>query len=308
MSNDQPEKDRPETQFSTWLKSMTDFWSSSAAAWMNAATTASSSGPAEKNDGDQTRESFHSSLGIWPLMAAMLTNPPTSEGLHKTLESLPEVAMRLTRTGWDGYLYLQERWLEKAVKMGEQSLAYQFDNLDQNTFKVWTEIYRENFQQLLRVPQLGLTRFYQENASRAADEFNLFQGALAELLYFLYVPIEKSLQVLFAEMEKKGKEGQLSGEFKNYYNMWIKILEGHYMTLMKSPEYGQVLGKFITALGNFNTAKQAILQDMLSSLPIPTNKEMDELYKELYLLKKKVNEHDRKLEQTTSAGFLDQRR
>ena len=35
--------------------------------------------------------------------------------------------------------------------------------------------------------------------------------------------------------------------------------------------------------------------DMLQNLPIPTNKEMDELYKDLYILKKRVKELERKV-------------
>jgi polyhydroxyalkanoate synthase subunit PhaE len=299
MAHEQQEKRGPETQFSAWMKAMTEFWTSSANAWLDAAKAAQSSGPAEKSGSAQTQESLRSALGMWQMLAAILTAPPTLEGFNKTLDSLPEITLRMTRTGWDGYFYLQQRWLEKVGRIGEQSLAYQFENLDQNTFKVWTEMYRENFHQLLRVPQLGLTRFYQEKAGRAADEFNLYQGALAEFLYVLFVPIEKSLQVLLAELEKTGKEEQLSGEFKTYYNMWIKILEGHYMTLFKSPEYAQVLSRFITALSNFKLARQDVFEDMLSSLPIPTNKEMDELYKDLYLLKKKVNDLARKVEQST---------
>jgi len=37
----------------------------------------------------------------------------------------------------------------------------------------------------------------------------------------------------------------------------------------------------------------------MQSLPIPTNKDMDELSKELYLLKKKVRELEKKLEEKT---------
>jgi hypothetical protein len=35
-------------------------------------------------------------------------------------------------------------------------------------------------------------------------------------------------------------------------------------------------------------------------MPIPTNKDMDELYKEIYLLKKKVRELSRKLDEIGS--------
>ena len=131
--------------------------------------------------------------------------------------------------------------------------------------------------------------------NRAADEFNLYQEALAEFMYMLYLPMEKSLQVMQDKLEEISKQGKLSDNFKDYYNMWIKILEGHYMTLFKSPEYTRVLSKLLTATEDFKMAKQEVLVDLLSNLPIPTNKDMDELCKEIYLLKKKVKELEKKL-------------
>jgi polyhydroxyalkanoate synthesis regulator phasin len=72
--------------------------------------------------------------------------------------------------------------------------------------------------------------------------------------------------------------------------MWVKILEGHFMTLFQSPEYNKSLGETMIALEDYISARNRILQDMLQSMPVPTRKEMDDLYKEIYLLKKKVRD------------------
>jgi len=69
------------------------------------------------------------------------------------------------------------------------------------------------------------------------------------------------------------------------------------MTLFKSPEYLQTLSRTLSTVAEFKTAQHEMLVDAMKSLPIPTNKDMDDLYKEFYLLKKKVKELEKKLEE-----------
>ena len=57
----------------------------------------------------------------------------------------------------------------------------------------------------------------------------------------------------------------------------------------------------INALVRIQTAKEEVLYDMLNTLPIPTNKDMDELYKEFHVLKKRVREQDKRLDRLEEA-------
>ena len=41
-------------------------------------------------------------------------------------------------------------------------------------------------------------------------------------------------------------------------------------------------------------AKHEMLQDFVQMLPVPTQKDMDGLYKELYLLKKRIKQLEKK--------------
>ena len=80
------------------------------------------------------------------------------------------------------------------------------------------------------------------------------------------------------------------------YNEWIKILEGNFMQLMKSQEYTNLLNALIRSLAEYKAVKNDVTNIALKELQIPTNKEMDEVYKELYVTKKKVKELTRRLE------------
>ena len=138
-------------------------------------------------------------------------------------------------------------------------------------------------------------RYYQERFNELLDKNNLFETTLAEFFSILYLPMEKSFKVLQEKLQSMVKEGTLPKETKDHYAMWVKILEGHYMTLFKSKEYTDALHKTLGKMQDFILAKNETLQDFLKLLPIPTNKEMDDLYKEFHLLKKRVKELEKQI-------------
>lgn len=294
MHRDQDQNTTPESLISIWLKSATDFWTATAEIWLDAARASVPSWRAEAKDKSRPEQALQSALSISQALLAAMRQPGTAEALAKGIKALPEIVLKMAQTTWDGCFYLQQQWLERSARIGQQTEAYKFEGLGQEMFQVWNDIYEKNFKQYLNVPQLGLTRVYQERLTRAADEFNRFQAAVAEFMVMLYLPMEKSIQVLQQRLEEDTREGKLSENFKDYYNMWIKTLEGHYMTLFKSSEYIHSLSTLLNAVEDFKEARHEVLIDLLGNLPIPTNKEMDELYKELYLLKKKVKELETK--------------
>ena len=131
---------------------------------------------------------------------------------------------------------------------------------------------------------------------RVTDKYNLFQANAAEFFHLLYLPVEKSLKAMQKQLTELVDKGELPEDPNTYYQLWIKMLEGHYMRLFQSEEYGRHLHKTLSSTAEFSKAKNDVIQNTLDTLPVPTQKEMDELYKEIYLLKKKV----RTLEKTTS--------
>jgi polyhydroxyalkanoate synthesis regulator phasin len=50
-------------------------------------------------------------------------------------------------------------------------------------------------------------------------------------------------------------------------------------------------------MSEFSVVKNDLMQDMLSTLPVTTQKDTDELYKEIYLLKKRIKVLEKKLDQ-----------
>ena len=277
-----------------WMKASTDFWTSMLKAVPTAAPAFKVS---EVGEGIKNRyaESMEAALKRMQSVSTTFNDPQVADAVLKGLNTMPEFILKIVRASWEASAKIQKQAMEKAGKIGQKTEAYQFENLDQDVFKLWREIYEEEFRQYFQIPQLGLTRYYQERMNRLADQANILQAALSEFFYLLYLPMEKSMQVLQDQVEELSKEGKVPEKAKEYYNLWVKILEGHYMNLFKSPEYLAAFREMLDQVENFANAKNEVLQDLLQSLPVPTNRDMDHIYKDLYLLKKRVRVLEKEL-------------
>jgi hypothetical protein len=278
--------------FLTWFQTATDFWS-------NLVQTATPNSDCSKQtqNAAQNRflEQWKTNLSLMKSFSQSMNEPESASSTAQSIDILPKIFLKMTKSGWDAGFQIQKHLLEKIGKIGKRTEAYNFDNMDEEVFKASTEIYEKELQQYFQVPPLGLNRYYQERFNDLLDKNNLFESTLAEFFSILYLPMEKSFKVLQEKLQSMAREGTLPKETKDHYAMWIKILEGHYMNLFKSKEYTDALHKTLGKMQDFILAKNETLQDFLKLLPIPTNKEMDDLYKEFHLLKKRVKELEKQI-------------
>lgn len=296
------EKRKPETDptafFTDWMKSAMDLWG-------GMATAASS--PQQDNDESgregstedpawKARKTWESSTKIFQALFASLAEPDSMGAPFKNAGMASDFVMDMAQQTLDAWMTLNSEWMERASRIGQHTRAYSFENVDQEIFKAFREIYEKEFQKYFNIPQVGLTRFQQQRFNQYLDKFTLYQTALNEFLQMFYIPIEKSMLAMQEKVEEMAEKGELHDDIQGYYRTWVKILEGHYMTLLKSPEYTQVMTNTIDALVQYKKAREEMLNDIIGQFPVPTQKEMDELYKDIYLMKKQIKSLTRKLE------------
>ncbi len=284
-----------------WMRSGFDFWEK----LLTVQTPAGFQTPAtpffsQEKTADM-QKNMEAGLKLAKLVTSMLTDPASNAATLKGLDSLPETLLDTVQQGWNDMLVLQNKWIEAFSKMAQPSPAYTFDDLNHEFFETVRRLYETEIQKYLNIPPLGLTRFYQERTNRFMDQYNLFQSSLSEFTYLFYVPLEKSQKVMRDQFGEMLEKGEVHDNFKEYYKMWIKTLEGHYMTLLQSPEYTRVMDNTIDALVQYRQAREDFLSDLLADVPVPTYKEMDELYKEIYTYKGKVRELSARLERLEQA-------
>lgn len=296
MNQERLDKGNVDALLGAWMKSATDLWLSGAKMWTQAAEAPRSPSAATGAFGGFSQEAWENAFKMWQSLFSGLSTPETLQAFVSGAGASPEIAMKIGRAAMEGYSTFYQQWLKKMGNLADPGKPYHFENLDQeDLFKSWKEFYAKEMQPFLKMPQLGLARSYQERMNEAIDSFNLSQTATLEFIHMLSLPIEKSVRVMEEKIEEHFREGKLSENFKDYYDQWIKVLEGHYMTLFKSAEYLQSLSKVLDASANHKAARHRFFMDLLQTLPIPTNKDMDALYKEIYQLKKTVKQLERRL-------------
>jgi class III poly(R)-hydroxyalkanoic acid synthase PhaE subunit len=297
MEKNESNPSTAEAAVADWMNAAKSLWENFSQVGTDAPRSYSIPG---KSQQEKLWKSWETGAKMFQAMAGYLGKPETAEEMLKGLDAAPDLMTGLVRQSWEGYFDLQKQWMERTAKIGRNTKAYSFEDIDQETFKSIRELYEKEFRKFLQIPQLGLNRFHQEKLNRLVDRQNLFQTALGEFLYMFYVPLEKTTGVMQEKLEEMAEAGELHDDAKAYYTMWIKILEGHYMTILKSPEYAQVMDNTIAAFVDYKDAREDFLCDMLQSLPVPTNRDMDALYKDFHAMKKKLREVTRELERHAS--------
>ncbi len=270
---------------SDWINSAANFWGSMLQNWPKTSPVDEGLSSGEKS---RAQESFETVFKSWQTLSSVPSDPGAMDAFSNLGRAMPDLLSQMVQASWRSYFALQQQWLEKAGRIGESTRAFSFENIDQEVFKAWTDIYEKEFQQFFNIPQLGLTRFYQEKISETLDKYNLFQSQYAEFMHLIFLPVEKSSKVLQEQLSNMAHEGKLPENSNDYYKLYIKILEGHYMSLFKSPEYISSMAKTLGALEDFIVARNSIAQDFLKTMAVPTQDELDDLYKDLYHLKKRI--------------------
>ena len=210
-------------------------------------------------------------------------------------KSVPDMMVKVLQPFWGYSIKLQKQWAEMtgATAAGEpENMA----ELVKQMTKTFYESQAEDFRKFLNVPQLGLNRYYQERFNKAIEKASDYQSALTEFLQLLLIPVEKAYYGVQEEIAKMEKEGKAAvKDSRALYQLWIQKLEDHYMSLLRSDDYMNTLTETLNKLHDFRAARAEFFMDLLQNLPIPTNRDMDELYKDLHLLKKRVKELERKV-------------
>ncbi len=302
MEENKPQGNPADDLFQPWFDFMNQFFSGLA-------------GMQPKRDGEKngsaagharaSQEAMLSLFKTWGNLSTAMSEPSAAGSITGGLAILPDIMTRFLQTGLNGFLKAQAQAAEKIRSLGEHSEAYRFDNIDKDSLKAWSDFYEKEIRQYLKVPQLGLVRFYQERLNQALDKYHIMSAKLGDFMQILMLPMEKSFKVLAEKIEEQVRLRKIPEDPQEHYRLWVKILEGHYMTLFKSEEYTRALAETLSAFEDFISARNRIVSDVMQSLPIPTNKDMDDLYDEIYRLKKRVKEMERAnrdLRKTNASG------
>lgn len=254
-------------------------------------------------NGDQADENKYKTYKTWEASVnnsisflKLMSAPENQDTLYRSVLTYTEAMTQAAGDSLEHFTEFQSQVVKSLAKVGEHTKAYNFDDLDHSAFESFRELYRSELQKYLKVPKIGLPREFHERLSELADKSNIFSSYLLELIYQFSTPFEKTNRAMQAKIKGMLEGGEVVEDTKQVYNDWIKALEGHFMELLKSREYTDVLNNTITSLAAYKGVKNDVADVFLKEMQIPTGREMDEVYKDIYHMKKKIRELTRQVE------------
>lgn len=277
----------------TWKQSMENMMSSMPKMWPGFQAA-----PLTGQEYDQSKsamEAMAATLKFWQSITSSMSTPETIASLFKGAQTIPDMVGQFSQALSGSFSTFQEKMTQAAARMGESAEAYDYQKMDESLFQAWGDIYQTEFRKFFQIPQIGIAREYQERVAKMLDRYNLYHAAYAELLRLMSMPFQRTAQVMQEELAALAEKGELPEDSSAFYQMWIKTLEGHFMTLFQTPEYIQAMSKTVTAMAEFTQAKDAVIEDLIKDLPIARQSEVDDLEKEVFDLKKRLSKLEKKI-------------
>jgi len=263
--------------FGTWLETSQKFWQDGLYSGNknNGHYFTFSATDEEVDEKYKNYRNWETGINSYLSFIKLLTTHKNQEELLKSADSYFKAMIEAAGDSMENFTEFQAELIKSCTKLGEHTKAYNFDDLSHAHFESFRELYRSEFQKYFNMPKIGLPREFHERLNSLVDKSYIYHSHLIELIYLFSVPFEKTNRVMQQKVKEMIENGEFPEDYKQNYAEWIKILESHYMEMLKSPEYTHVLNDFIGSLADYKNVKNEVTSAFLKDLQIPTNKEMD---------------------------------
>ncbi len=157
------------------------------------------------------------------------------------------------------------------------------------------QMYEGGLGRLIKIPSVGPAQYTMEKGKDWLDSSIKYQMVLFEYFQNLVQPILRVSADIIDGAKKIIEEDPSEESVQKLYTMLIEEGEKAYNEFFKSETYLHSMKMTLDAYLDFDRTYNTMMVDMLKGTPIVTKPGIEEVYKEIYLLKKKVRELEKKL-------------
>ena len=112
----------------------------------------------------------------------------------------------------------------------------------------------------------------------------------SELQYMVYNQGTKVMDKLAENIAAKIENGTEVSSMLGLYQEWLNISDKVYVSLFESTEYSKLMGEVSSMQNKLRKDIDLQMEKLMKDIPVATRSEMDEMYKTIYDLKKKVRQ------------------
>lgn len=147
------------------------------------------------------------------------------------------------------------------------------------------------------VPAVGKDREKMELMSRCIDDMSVYAAKSVEYQHAMYLTGVEAMEKVMAELALKIDSGEEIKKFDDFFDLWIDTNENTYYQLFQTSEFSKLKGELLDAGLNARKHYFKLMEMSLFDLPIALRSEMDDLYKTIYELRKKVKKMESQIKE-----------
>ena len=141
MTEAKSDSSTAENLTTAWMKTFTDLWGGMMRAWLTPGDEKPAQETSTMSTSKNVQVTLDAALKSWTAISKAMSAPEALDSIFKGTGAMPEILSRLAQNSVSGYLQLQQKWLERASRLGETTEAYSFKDIDENLFRAWTLMY-----------------------------------------------------------------------------------------------------------------------------------------------------------------------
>ncbi len=156
-------------------------------------------------------------------------------------------------------------------------------------------VFTDTLGKFVPIPSVDATREKAESYMKGLECLTQYLLTTLKYRHIIYVTGQAAVEKIVSIVLERIDKGEESGTFDDFFDLWIEINENTFRDLFRTDEFSGIQNEM---MGSYLRLKNHMSQQMelyLADYPIPVRSEMNDLYRIIYELKKKVNSLEKKL-------------
>lgn len=226
------------------------------------------------------KEMMDKMFGMQPdFMKIFMNNDAMKEQMNKIMD--------LNKGIYDSY--------KNMMQSNTPDMNQYFGNMN-NGFKQMVDMMQNAAAPLMKLLPANKQKQQIESMNQIATLFNHFNMLNTKIQYHMYQTGLKASEEVAENMYEKLRKGEEIKGFINLYSEWLNTNDKHFVNLFSSEEYSKLQGELNSVGMQLKRHMDLQMEETLAGLPFINRSEMDELYKTIHELKKRVNQLEKQLD------------
>ncbi len=152
----------------------------------------------------------------------------------------------------------------------------------------WKLFYDESFSKYWQMPLTGPTREFSGKLLKGFDAWaNLYHASQNYQLLLADIQVH-SFEALMKKLVAMAEKGEIITDWQDFQRVWTSVADAEFEKAFCQEKNLKVRGQFLNALNQYRIQQQDLQEIWMKTVNIPSRREVDEMHKTIYELRKEV--------------------